>query len=48
MLELQLYDSASDSYDNLDIFGNEGVDLTIPLFPSSDLDERTIDYTDSF
>ena len=36
------------TYNTLDIFEDEGVDLTIPLFPSSDLSERLIDYTDTF
>lgn len=48
MLEIQIYNEVTKVYEFLDLFEGEGVDLTIPLFPSNDLSERPIDYTDSF
>jgi hypothetical protein len=49
MLEIFLYNETSEDYDiYIDLFGDTEIELTIPIFPTSNLSEKLIDYTDSF
>lgn len=48
MLEIQVYNDNLSSWESLDIFKGEIVDLTIPIFSSYDLDSAIVGYSDSF
>lgn len=48
MLEVQVYKESTSEYVSLDLFRDEGVDLEINAIQSFEIDERIIDYTDSF